>query len=389
MVDVKIQSSPRVSFPLARLPVSQKPEVSPDRVELGSEPRGAAPPKIHPAWAPASKKPHFATGLGSSLTMALCGPLAVGLSKCGAAIDHLGQKLGLWQTLGAIQHALPPSLLHDLPEAKIQRPVLLVPGWQTPEDRFDHLAEKLTADGANGGHVYYVRNGEFFADLDCTRRMMTADTRGDAKVFVAVFPALNTPPDQTAPELAKNLKAIEALTGSAKSDVVGYSMGGLATRLYLDQGGEQVGNFMMLGTPNRGSALSRISLGLLDLDSWGYDTRWLLSRKPIDESDREALGWLRPVTGGKANPQLADLNSRWEGQKARTEAVRLVGSHSRPTLGRFFVPVLGDGTVAGNSLQIGDEKPHFLSDSRHRNHGLLFSNPETYLEMRDFFGWGG
>ena len=74
-------------------------------------------------------------------------------------------------------------------------------------------------------------------------------------------------------------------------------------------------------------------------------------------------------------------------KKARTEAVRLVGSHSRPTLGRYFIPVLGDGTVPGNSLQIGDEQPHFLKNRNHRNHGLLFSNPQTYLEMRDFFGW--
>lgn len=319
--------------------------------------------------------------------MALCGPLAVVLSKAGEGLENLGQSLGWWETLGSIKKPLPPTLLKNLPDARIQRPVVLVPGWQTPEDRFDHLAEKLTANGQNGGRVYYVRDGEFYGNLNCTERIMTSDVRSDAKVFVAVFPSVNTPPNLSAPELGKDLKAIAALTGSGKSDVVGYSMGGLATRTYLDQGGDQVGKFMMLGTPNRGSALARTSLGLLDLEARGWDTSWLLSRKPITEADRDALGWLRPVTGGAANPQLADLNSRWEEQKSRTEAVRLVGSHSRPTLGRYFIPVLGDGTVPGNSLQIGDEQPHFLKDRHHRNHGLLFSNPQTYLEMRDFFGW--
>lgn len=382
---MKIQSAFR---PLLTSPTSRPapaPSVPTDSVQIGRG--GPDGPKGPPAWVPLEQRPQFVTGWSSRLLMGVCGPLAVGLSKTGQALEQLGQRLGWWDTLGSIKKPLPPSLLKDLPEAKIQRPVVLVPGWQTPEDRFDHLAEKLTSDGKNGGRVYYVRDGEFYADLDCTQRMMLADKVADARVFVAVFPSVNTPPDQSAPELAKDLKAIAALTGSQKSDVVGYSMGGLATRTYLDQGGDQVGRFMMLGTPNRGSALARTSLGLLDLQARGWDTQWLLSRKPITEEDRNALGWLRPVTGGPANPQLADLNSRWESQKARTEAVRLVGSHSRPTLGRYFIPVLGDGTVPGNSLQIGEEKPHFLKDRHHRNHGLLFSNPQTYLEMRDFFGW--
>ena len=39
------------------------------------------------------------------------------------------------------------------------------------------------------------------------------------------------------------------------------------------------------------------------------------------------------------------------------------------------------------SLRLGAEKATYLSDRSHRTHGLLFSNPQTYLEMRDFFGW--
>ena len=317
--------------------------------------------------------------------MAVCGPIAVVVSKTGDKLDQLGQKMGWWESLGSIKKPLPPSVLTDLPEARIERPIVLVPGWQTPEDRFDHLAEKLTGDGKNGGRVYYVRNGEFFADLDCSQRMMASDA--DAKVFVAVFPSANTPPNETADDLGRSLKAIQQLTGSEKVDVTGYSMGGLASRVYLDQGGDAIGKYMMLGTPNQGSSLTRSALGLLDLQQKGYDVQWLLSRKPLTESDRAALGWLRPVDGGSVNPQLSDLNSRWEQQKSRVEMVRLLGSHSRPTLGRYFMPALGDGTVAGFGLKIGSEEPVFLKNHHHRNHGLLFSNPDTYLEMRSFFGW--
>jgi pimeloyl-ACP methyl ester carboxylesterase len=327
----------------------------------------------------------FGEGLTSSLLTGLCGPLAVVVSKTGEWVDQVGQRMGWWESLGSLKKPLPPSKLKELPAATIQRPIVLVPGWQTPQDRFDHLAEKLTGDQANGGRVYFVKNGDFFADLDCTQRLLASDA--GAKVFVAVFPASNTPPNETANDLARSLKAIQRLTGSQKVDVTGYSMGGLATRLYLDQGGDAVGRFLMLGTPNQGSTTARTALGLLDLQQKGWDTDWLLSRKPLTEDDRAALGWLRPVDGGSHNPQLSDLNSRWENQKSRVEMIRLLGSNSRPTLGRYFLPTLGDGTVAGDGLRVGQEEPMYLRDSRHRNHGLLFSNPDTYLEMRSFFGW--
>jgi len=319
--------------------------------------------------------------------MALVGPIAVAVSKGGEALDRVGQEMGWWESLGSIKKPLPPNLLSDLPGSQIDRPIILVPGWQTPQDRFDHLAQKLTGQGANGGKVYFVKNGEFFADLDCTQRMLTRSA--DAKVFVAVFPHNNTPPNETASELARSFKAIQELTGSPKVDVTGYSMGGLATRLYLDQGGDAIGKFLMLGSPNQGSSLARSALGLLDLQEKGYDVAWLLSRKPLSESDRAALGWLRPVDGGSHNPQLSDLNSRWDQQKSRLEMVRILGSHSRPTLGRYFLPALGDGTVASHSLAIGQQEPVYLKNSHYRNHGLLFSNPDTYLEMRSYFGWDG
>lgn len=337
-------------------------------------------PRVEEAWKPLAQPPRF---FNSGLLMGIFGPVAVVVSKLGEAVDGLGQKMGWWDSLGTITKPLPPSKLNDLPPAKIERPIVLVPGWQTPQDRFDHLAEKLTGNGANGGRVYFVRNGEFFSDLECTKQLMVKDA--DARVFVAVFPRPNTPPHETASDLAASLKAIQGLTGSAKIDVTGYSMGGLATRVYLDQGGDAIGKFMMLGSPNQGASMARSALGLLDLQAQGYDTDWLLSRKPITEADRQALGWLRPVN---TNPQLADLNTRWDQQKSRVENVRVLGSRSRPTLGPAFLPTLGDGTVPAASLTPPGESAVYLNDSSHRNHGLLFSNPDTYMEMRDFFGWG-
>lgn len=379
---MKIQSNPPSRPPLtSRSPKPPDPAPS-DRVELG--PPGGPTPEV--AWKSLGYEPRlFGDGLTSSLLMAVCGPIAVAVSKSGEAVEKIGQRFGWWDQLGSVNSPLPSYKLRDLPPSRLQRPILLVPGFHTPKNRFDHLVEKLTENGANGGRAYYVSNGQFFADLACTQQIRPGTS--DGRVFVAVFPATNTPPHESAQDLKRSLEAICELTGQPKVDVTGYSMGGQATRVYLDQGGEAIGKFMMLGTPNQGSALARTSLGLLDLQRWGYDTDWLVTRKPLSQEDRAALGWLLPVSGGSVNPQLSDLNSRWESQRSQVEAFKLLGSNSRFTLGRYFIPDVGDGTVTARSLRLGDEKTTYLSDSSHRNHGLLFSNPQTYLEMRDFFGW--
>ena len=133
--------------------------------------------------------------------------------------------------------------------------------------------------------------------------------------------------------------------------------------------------------------MARTALGLLDLQKLGYDTQWLLARKPLTQEDRAALGWLLPVDTGSRNPQLSDLNSRWDQQKANAESILLLGANSRYTMGRYFMPDRGDSTVTARSLAMDEEQVHFLKDNSHRNHGLLFSNPETYLTMRDYYGW--
>lgn len=348
-------------------------------------------PSDHPelqdvtAWKPLPQEPRvFGEGLTSSVLMATLGPLAVAISKSGRAVEEFGKRMGWWDSIGGVTQPLPPSLLNDLPPATMQRPLLLVPGWHTPKDRFNHLVEKLTEDGRNGGRAYYVANGEFFSDIDCTQK---AEPCGpEARVFIAVFPKHNTPPDQSAPDLTRTLDAIESFTQQSRIDVTGYSQGGQAARICLDQG-KRMGKVLLLGTPNQGSAMARTALGLLDLQKWGYDTEWVLARKPLTQEDRCALGWLLPVSGGSTNPQLSDLNSRFARQKANAEAVAFLGSNSRFTLGRYFLPDRGDGTVTARSLRLEQEPVHFLKDSRHRNHGLLFSNPETYLTMRDYFGW--
>jgi pimeloyl-ACP methyl ester carboxylesterase len=337
------------------------------------------------AWAALPKPPRvFGRSLSAAVLMGCCGPIAIGVSKAGASVESLGKSMGWCDDFGTVCKPLPPSKLGELPPAELGRPVVFVPGFHTPKNRFDHLLEKLTGAGGNGGRAYYVRDGEVFADQACTQKAEPKDGR----VFVAVFPTTNTPPNEAGPQLGRSLETIQRLTGMPKVDVAAYSMGGLTTRVYLDMGGEAVGKFMMLGTPNQGSAMARSALGILDLMENGWDVQWVAARKPLQNSDRPALGWLLPVKIGSDNPQLEDLNSRWPQQKARTEDVQLVGSNSKYTMGRYFMPDVGDGTVTARSLQIDGENVTWLKDPSHLNHGLLFSNPDTYHEMHRFFGWG-
>lgn len=110
--------------------------------------------------------------------------------------------------------------LKELPKAEISKPVLLVPGWDTPHDRFCPLTEKLTEGGANGGQPYYLRNGEFFSDRDC---QVPTEVPKEAKVFVTVFNSTSESPHTTAPQLQANLQALARLTGEKRPDVMAFS----------------------------------------------------------------------------------------------------------------------------------------------------------------------
>jgi pimeloyl-ACP methyl ester carboxylesterase len=308
------------------------------------------------------------------------GTALVAISKLGEGIEWFGRKTGFFDSFGVISQPMPPSALTDLPDFQLSKPLVLVPGWHTPDDRFDHLAEKLTHDGANGGQAYFMKNGQFYSDSKCTQ---TASTPGpEARVFISMFNNTSEVPNQTSPQLDHNIETIKQATGADKVDAVGYSMGGLASRTYLDQGGDGMSKLIMLGTPNQGSKLADASLGLLNLKRDGYAIEWLLDRKQLSEADRTALEWLRPN-----NPELVSLNSRWEQQRGQLDDAKAIGSASRWTLNEFGKPVHGNATVPGSSLALPGLDVSLCKNKEFGEHGLLFSNPEVYAGMADFFKW--
>ncbi|MCA9796430.1 MAG: hypothetical protein KC910_31700, partial [Candidatus Eremiobacteraeota bacterium] len=243
------------------------------------------------------------------------------------------------ERLTAEHEANPP--LADKPAVQLQRPFMIVPGWTTRKAELEPLGHKLTQDGRNGGHIAFVQNGEFFADEACTQAL--TDFSPDQKVFQTVLTDIRMPPPLAAVEVAKNLEAVQQLTGSDKIDVTGFSMGGLATRVYLDRGGSAIGKFMLLGTPNQGTTFANLARQVLE-----RDIKFAISMAGLTPGDLPALEWLSVESG---NPHLQELNRHWDRQAAQVETTLAVGGRGLLTPSRSGIGItLGDGLVEADGM---------------------------------------
>ncbi len=298
------------------------------------------------------------------------GPVAHGVGKVLKAVDMLPD---------TSEPSPLSSPLRDEPAPKIDVPLLIVHGWHTQICFFDALTDKLTEKAPQTG---YVKNGQLYADGACTQPL--EKPAADMKVFVSVFESARHAPPVSQPQLKANIECIRKLTGHSRLDLVGYSMGGLATQMHLDREEDPgVRRFMMLGTPNQGAGLAGLLRMAMKNEQKGHDVQWLLDTKQVQHGDEEAVEWLRPSSAARE-----DLHSRWEAQKAKCEAVLTVGSNERITLNRFLMPVHGDGTVTTGSLALpGVETKLVGSCGEYSQHRNLPSHPDTLNFMREFFSW--
>jgi triacylglycerol esterase/lipase EstA (alpha/beta hydrolase family) len=108
-------------------------------------------------------------------------------------------------------------------------PVLIVGGTSSPEFALATLACRLRKDGFT---VFTMAlGGRGFGDIAVSAR-----------------------------SVAERVDAIRAETGAAKVDLIGHSQGGLESRYYLKflGGGDGVGTYVSLGTPQYGSGLANL-----------------------------------------------------------------------------------------------------------------------------------
>ncbi|MBT9582039.1 alpha/beta fold hydrolase [bacterium] len=226
----------------------------------------------------------------------------------------------------------PPAELYELPKdeaPRLNRPVLLVHGFNGDPGNWLNMRTWLTRSGENkdGGVIQANAN---------------IDPQG--KVFTMQFARPFNPVSNNSAELRQAINNITAATGSSEIDVVAHSMGGLDTRLYLDQGDEKVDKLVMIATPNHGSVLADIELTFRELGiPIMPSTDDPLVRQALTDCSEER---------GDNNPLLAQLNKNWARQKSRAEIFVITGN-GRPTLAnRFTLTLRGDGVVPQKSAHM-------------------------------------
>lgn len=112
-------------------------------------------------------------------------------------------------------------------------PVLLVPGWSATARLLAPLRRRLVEAGWSESHVLAV---DF------------ADPKGSNR--------------DHAREISAAVDGLLQRTGARRVDIVAHSMGGLSTRLYLDDGGGvRVRRTVFIATPHRGTYTAYLAFG--------------------------------------------------------------------------------------------------------------------------------
>jgi pimeloyl-ACP methyl ester carboxylesterase len=271
----------------------------------------------------------------------------------------------------ARQYAKEHPPLQDVPNVKLARPLMLVPGWNTETSKWSHLTDKLLASGLNGSQAYYLKEGAAYADPECTQRLEKLPP--DAKILVNVWDSEVSPPDVTALQLEQNTQ----LLGDAKCDVIAYSMGGLATRKYLSNGGDNVGKLMLLGSPSQGTRFAQMAGHIIK-----RDMQWAMGFAGMTVADLPAMEWL-----AAGSPQLQQLNAEWPAQQAALEGALIVGSNPylTPSTTGFAGLAKGDGMVETSSLPLSTTPTRVLEGEGFLQHGVLPHDSNVYRELTGFF----
>lgn len=278
----------------------------------------------------------------------------------------------------AEQDRVPP--LSDAPKVKLEDPLVIVPGWTTQPDKFDHLVSHLLSSGENGSRPVYIKEGAAYTDKAATKE---TEIKPDDKVFVAIFDHVLSAPDRTAPQLEKIIERTKSVVGD-KVDVLGYSMGGIATRQMLDTRDEKLDQVAFLGSPHRGTRFARLAKYVVQ-----RDVGWAMKMANIGPAHLPAMEWMQPWDGSaESNPNLHKLNTNLERQAAQTTELLSIGSDGLSTVdGRMGQTEGGDGLVGGSSLQVDGLPTVVLNGRGNKQHGNLVHDTETFAALADYYDW--
>jgi hypothetical protein len=289
----------------------------------------------------------------------------------------------LYQNAGkkaaANNEVTPP--LAGAPLVKLQDPLIIVPGWGTFPSKFDHLKDQLLASGQNGERAVYLKDGQAFADKACSQATEVAPSD---RVFIAVFDSPLDAPDSSAPQLREALALVKKGV-SERVDLLGYSMGGLATRKMLDDGTTRVDQVALLGTANRGTRFATLAEYIIH-----RDINWAMSLGGINAAHLPAMGWLKTWDPERpeSNPNLDALNQNLDRQLAGASEFLSVAATGYSTLTRKWGGGSGgDGLVPASSTTLEGIPSAFLPGRGNKHHGNLPHDKDVFNRLTDYFGW--
>ncbi|GMU55178.1 MAG: hypothetical protein AMXMBFR33_43240 [Candidatus Xenobia bacterium] len=240
----------------------------------------------------------------------------------------------------------PDELPAKLPEENppvLDRPVLLVHGYNGAAENWQAFEDWLTRDGINpnGGNV----KGDG-----------TSQVNPEGRVFKMQFQRPYNSVATNASELRAAVNQICRATGAAEVDLIAHSKGGLDSRLYLDQGDERVRHLVMIGTPNHGTVMADLELRFREL---GLPIFPPFQDPEVNQALRDLSADRMGADGRPNNPVVRGLNQNLQRQKERAELFTVDGN-GVPTLSdRNILTFRGDGVISRSSVELpGVERSH-------------------------------
>ncbi len=272
---------------------------------------------------------------------------------------------------------------HQMEPFKLQKPLLIVPGWKTSRDRFNPAAAALAGQDSQ---PIFVKAGAFYQDSEATQPLPPVQVGPDQKVFVMVHDYAGNSAHQIADQMEACVATISSRTGVDSADIhtAGYSNGGKGIAEYVSRG-NSVASFFSLAVPHSGSAQASGLYRAIEAEDRGYPTGTLLRLAQVDSRDYEALDDLRP------EGELTQRHRReWPELEGRMGVATFVGTGAKPTMkegeswfARIAMEVSspsqpGDGRVTIESAAPSGEKLQLVSDGDLTDHDTLPFNGEVW-----------
>jgi pimeloyl-ACP methyl ester carboxylesterase len=250
-----------------------------------------------------------------------------------APVDMIDMLPSNWSDIDTQEVVLPSSK-----PPQLERPVLMLHGFNGNADRWGKVTEWLTSEDSGNKYGGIIEAGKF-DNIDA-----------DSNLFTLKLSRSINSVEKNKAELKAAVEAVLQATGAEEADLIVHSLGGLGSRAYLQDDDEKVNKLIQLGTPNHGSQLANMELFMRENFDFPVlpstddpEVRRVLEQLSVDKLDKN---------DNPKNPWLRELNNDWSNQRDAAD-VMVVAAAGVPTLtGGPGITVFGDGVVTRRSAKM-------------------------------------